>query len=104
MIAAIWWGIGLPCSKCKEACTLSDVMYSSDGELCFIFVCHRCKEEYRWRVFTTALIRQALVNDLEKNAREKKPPQKLLPPLKEDHAKDDAEFLHQNGISPEDAQ
>ena len=102
-MAMTWWGVQIYCPDCKAQAVLQTVCFAADGEWKFIGYCFDCKSVITWKAYASYFRWQASEYDAEKAREAKKKqlkPGPIIPPLAEDHKKDDDDFLHGMGIDP----
>lgn len=59
-----WWGTQIGCTQCEKATHLYNLLFSADGELCFVSYCDECNIYVKWTISATKLQHQAWVNDM----------------------------------------
>jgi len=101
----VWYGVCVPCHKCKKETTIQACSFSADSEFRFTCYCFDCQEVIVWRVFASQLAHKALVSDMEKQTPIVPATRVLRPPIlpkPEKVTEEDKKFLHDFGIDPEE--
>ena len=103
----VWWGVTGNCRTCGAELLKPMVLFSSDGEMRFLFDCPKCNIVLDWRIFATALADKAKDNDEERQEKREKrvltPPTKLLtPPFPPVFTAEDKKWEKAMGIKPDD--